>query len=453
MPIINDSPSAPPTPQPNPIKVAPVSYQGVAQDTRYTPLRSLLTHVEGSSWTVSYYSQVLARDNAVAMQNLDRDAVFQQYKHITNFELKVTTPITPPTQDQNVKALTITGQSNVYPCGVIPNEDDIFVAELLNGRSAVFRVTLSEQRSIYEEAGWIIDYILIDWLSDDRLQDLTEKTVEELVYVSDFLTYGQNPLIAKSEYVQLQQLDSLYDEIAKDYFRRFVSNEYRTLLLPGQTFPIYDPFLTKAVLSVFGSQDSQLVKYVRELNVSDDDSLKTPTIWDALIAKKPFRLKTAATKMGLMSSATFTRDPMMDSVRYSGVKYVVYPRDPQRSEDDIRILKDKTLSDWQIQSVSTRETDLGKLITITELPGLPQRDVPGINRFNDYYVFSESFYKNWNVGLSALEIQAKRFLNDYALDIPALLELTLTCSNWGPLDQFYQIPVLLILIRSAIRRM
>jgi hypothetical protein len=454
MPIIEDAPASPSSPKPTPIRVSSNAYQGVATDTRFTPVKSLITHVEGSSWTVEYYSQVLARDNAVSGQNLDRDAVFQQYRHIKNLELKVTQPLTQPNQDSNSKSMALTGQANFYPCGVIPNDNDIFVAELADGRRGLFTLTLSEQRSIYADAGWIVDYTMVGYATDDKLADLKTKTVEDLVYVADFLLYGQNPLISTNEFDQLRQLDAMHDEIVQDYFRRFVSNEYRTLLLPGQTFPIYDPFLTKAILSIFGSENSSLLKNVRELNVSDDDNFKVPTIWDVLVNKKPSRLKNSPMKMGLVTAAAFSRDPAMDSIRYSGVKYVVYPADPERSEDDLRIAKQKPLSDWVVKSTSTRVTDLSKLITIADLPGLPQRDLPSINRNNnEFYVLSEAFYRGLDNGVSAMEVQVRRYLSDRAIDIPALVTMAQTYNSWGPLDQFYQIPILLILIRATIRRM
>jgi hypothetical protein len=452
MPVVNDAPSAPPDPKPSPIKVVAPTYVGVAVDTRYTPKNALLTHVEGSSWTVDYYSQVVARDSALSGQNLDRDAAYQQYKKIVSFELKVTSPLTQ-NQDTATKAITVNGQANVYPCGVIPNEGDMFEADIGDGRSGVFRITSCEQRSIYQGSGWIVDYVLIDYSTPERSADFKEKTVEELIYVKDFLTYGQNPLIASNEYYNLQRLNQLYDEGVQEYFRRFMSNEYRTLVLPGQRYAIYDPFITKALLSVFSGEASTHVKFVRELNVSDDDVLKEPTFWDTLLARKPSRLRETATQMGLVTTASFSRNPMMNSLRYSGMQYIVYPTNPDRSEDDIRAMRQKALSDWEINGTRPLSNALEDLIPITELDGLPQKDVVPINFISTSYVFSPAFYNRYSVGQSALEIQTNRYLNNQALDTAALLRMMDTYSAWPVLDQFYQLPVLLILIRATIRRM
>lgn len=395
---------------------------------------------------------MLGRDSALAGQNLDRDAVYQQYIAILNLELKVTSPLTQ-NQDTTTKQMNVTGQANVYPCGLIPNEGDIFIADIGDGRSGVFHITNSEQRAIYKDTTWLIDYVLIDYASMSRTEDLKEKTVETKVYVADFHLYGQNPLISQNEYQQVQQLEQYYDELVPDYFRRFVSNEYRTLVMPGQTMAVYDPFLTDAVLKAFGSHQNQYVLHVRELNVSDDDNFKAPTLWDAILHRRLNRMRGVATKIGLVTTASFTRNPQMNSIRYSGMRYVVYPVNPIRSEDDIRLMRHRALSDWQIKGTRNQLTNLLDLVPLAELDGLPATDTIPINPIQDFYVFSEAFYNRWTVGQSALEIQTHRYLRNQALDINALIKLAETCSGWTPLDQFYQMPILLMLIRSTIRRM
>lgn len=452
MPIIEDTPDSQPSPKPNPIKTVAPSYKAVAVDTRYQPKTALLTHIEGSSWTVKYFSQVLGRDSALSGQNLDRDAVHQQYIAIVDFELKVTSPLTQ-NQDTTTKQITVNGQANVFPCGVIPNEGDIFIADIGDGRSGVFHITNSEQRTMYEASTWLIDYTLIDYATQARDEDLKEKTVETKVYVNDFHLYGQNPLIGEQQFHQLQQLEMYYDELVPDYFRRFISKEYSTLVMPGQSMPVYDPFLTDAVIKAFGSHRNNRILHVRELNVSDDDNFKAPTLWDAIVYRRPTRMRGVANKIGLVTTASFAHNPQMNSIRYSGMQYVVYPVNPLRSEDDMRLMRNRAISDWKIRGTRSQLTNLLDLIPLTELDGLPATNVVPINPMQDFYVFSEAFYNRWSVGQSALEIQTHRFLHNQALDIQALIKMAESCSSWTPLDQFYQMPVLLMLIRSTVRRM
>lgn len=455
MPLVNDTPSTPPVEVPTPVHITKPSYRGVAVDTKYTPAKSLLTHVEGSSWTVNYYSQVLDSDTALSGQNQDRSAVYQQYRLIQRFEMKVTSPLTQ-SQDQGTGNMTLTGQANLYPSGVIPNNGDMFVADIGDGRQGVFRITSSEQRSIYKDTAYIVDYTLLDYMDAERQADFDSKTVEWLTFVLDFLTTGQNPLVVTSDYIILDKLQRAYTETAREYLRRFVSNEYRTLIMPGQKHSVYDPFLTRAVLKAFDSDDGIQLQKIRELNIGEDDNMFSTTIWDALLSKKRSRLKLAIRKVGLVNSVLFTRDAMMESIRYSGVKFVVYPIDPERSEDDIRSGAHKTISDSNfITPTPNRLTRLLDMITVTELNGFPAMDVTAVNPMTEssYYVLSQAFYERSPVGQSALELCVQNYLDDRAINLPTLLRLAENYTAWPLLEQFYQVPILLMMIRAAIRRM
>ena len=90
MPVVDPIDQAEQIEQPPKVQIAAPQYRGVTVDTRYVPQSALLTHLEGSSWTVNYYSQVLGEDNAVEGQNVTREAIYQQYRLIKGFEFKVT---------------------------------------------------------------------------------------------------------------------------------------------------------------------------------------------------------------------------------------------------------------------------------------------------------------------------------------------------------------------------
>lgn len=454
MPIIEDTPQTPPIKQPVPVQVAAPEYRGVVVDTAYTPATSLLTHIEGASWTVNYYSQVLGLDNALSGQNLDRPAALQQYKRIQHLELKVTTPLNT-SQDQQTKEFSVTGQANVYPCGLIPNEGDHFIADVGDGREALFVITNSEKRSIYKDGAFIVDYSLVSYSDqDNRIQDLNTKVVEDLVYQADFLEHGQRPLITTDEFTLVKKLRAYYAELVDFYFGRFMSRNLRTLLLPGQDYAIYDPYLTHAVLQMFRDEAHPNIKLIRELNVQEDDNYQLPTIWTALLTKRRKALLGAMSKVGIVRANTFSSDPMMNSVRYSGVDYVIYPVDPDKSEDYRRKDGTKGLAGIDINLPTGRLKSLVDILQIDELDGLPSFDAPAINPSQqDTYVFSPNFYQRSNPGQSALELAFQDYLDEKALNLRLLMKLAVSYTSWTPLEQFYQLPFLMVLIRASIRRM
>lgn len=453
MPIVEETPSTPPVEQPNPIRIASPKFLGVTVDTRYEPATSLLTHIEGASWTVNYYSQVLDRDNALSGQNQDRDAVYQQYRLIQGLELKVTTALNQ-SQDTTTMEFKVSGQANVFPCGLTPNPGDMFIADGGDGRELVFEVMHSEQRSIYKDAAFIIDYDALNY-SDTRIDDLNSKVVENLYYEADFLLHGQNPLISLPEKQLLNQLHTRFEEISAFYFERFMSREFRTLLLPGQDFAIYDPFLTKAVLSLFRDSNIPQLKYIRDLNVGQDDRYDSITVWDLLSSKRRNLFKGMVTKVGLANAGSFSIDPMMNSLRYSGVGFAVYPVDGFLSEDTLRLNRCIPLSSTPIKRTASQLRDLFELIYEVSLHGLVHPEMNAVNIVSETsYVFSNAFYANADVGQSALELLVQNYVDEKSYDLNNLMvKLANTYTSWAPLEQFYQLPFLLAIMRSAIRRM
>jgi len=432
-----------------PVIAAP-EYRGVTVDTRYVPSAGLLTHVEGSSWSVNYYSQVLDKDSALAGQNVNRHAIYQQYRLIRGFELKVTSPLTT-SQDTGGRSMIMTGVANVYPF-VIPNEGDMFLADIGDGREGVFKVTITDRKSIFKETVHTVEYQLIDYSTEDKRADLNSKTIQTLIFVKDFLQYGQNPLMQEEEYVLLDELQNNYVGMAAKYFKSFTSNEYKTLLVPGQPIPVYDHFLTNAVMSSFTTYDAPEIRTVRRLNCDGDDVMKTTTIWDVLRNRDKKLLKYAIRQVGLVSARTFEKNPMLEGIYHSGIHYVVYPKDPQLNVDyQIKYLE-KTLATQELADSITQIRRLGDLIVDNEFQGLTLPDTPAIKKVlvDDYYVLSEAFYENEETGKSLLEICVDEYLDYKAPNVKALLALCRTYHAWGQLEKFYYLPVLMLLVKSAI---
>lgn len=450
MPVVHETPDAPPPQKPNIVEIAKPQYQGVVVDTRYVPQSALLTNIEGSSWTVNYYSQVVGSDNDLSGQQVNRDAIYQQYRLIHKLELKVQTPLTQQ-QDQESKQMHVTGTAVTYPF-LIPQEGDMFLADIGDGREGVFRITSTERRTYFKESCFEIQYVLIDYSTEIRRGDLNKKVVLELYFERDFLIHGQNPLLVPQDYADVQVLSRKYFDIMNIYFRMFHSNEYMTMILPGQSQPTYDHFLMKAVNSFFNSWDTPLIRENRVLNVDDNDAMKCFTIWDALMRREKDLLPFINRKVGLLTTAAFTEQPMFEGIRYSGMQYVVYPADQELCIDyEVRRCSPPA-SNLKICTPSSRPGTLAQLLGQKVMAGLPYGDAPLINPVgkDNYYIFSEAFY-NDSEGQSKLELLVRDFLEGRALNRRLLVIFTETFQAWGGLERFYYIPIVLMLIRANIR--
>lgn len=449
MPLVKPTPSAPPVEQPATVRITPPTYKGITVDSRYVPSSSLLTHVDGSSWTVEYYSQVLDSDNAVQGQGLTTSALYQQYRHIRGFELKVTTAL-ESSQDSESNAMSVTGAANIYPF-VIPNVGDVFLADVGDGREGVFQITASTRKTIFKDTCYEVSYELVGYSTEERRADLKAKTVDVLVFVRDFLTSGQNPLIQKDEFAILTELQDRYLSMAARYFRAFISHEFKTLLLPAQAAPVYDAFLMKFVKAVFTTRDAEEVRQLRQLNVDDDASLRAMQILEVLTLKDPLLFKHAAKRMGLMHVRTFTRNPVLEGIRYSGVQYVVYPKDAELSIDEMLYPRTKALSAEVLRNaVSPVAT-----VDVPDLSALPQPTIPLIHAIlsDEYYIFSAAFYNKADTGQSQIELLLHDYLDGKALNTTVLLALCQAQHTWGALERFYYTPIVLLLIKAAVRSM
>lgn len=435
-------------PQIETVRVSTDDYKTAVVDTKWVPRSSILTHIEGSSWVVDYYAQILDTDSNLSGQQYTKNPVYQSYKKIANLELKVKTALNTDQDDAN-KEMNVTGDAVLYP-SIIPNEGDMFVADIGEGKSAVFRVTSSKKNSIFKEACYDIAYVL-DTDNNDKKLDLEQKTSIVYYYHKDYLLNGSNPLILKNEMDTLLNLKKVYDIMLYQYFRRFFSHEFKTLLVPSQLMPTYDSYLTSYVLSMFGTQEAHELAYIRALNMDEDRVAKCDSIWSALKFKDISLLNTAFTKAGLISSLAFSRTPTYNGIRYSGVGAVVYPKNPYVTVDGSYVNSVKTTSS-ELQASSDAATASNVLVRAVNLRKLD--DDLGDNLYpvtvDDYYVLSANFYNNTNTQ-STLETAVTAYINNNQVDADQLYNTAKNFHTWGSLEQFYYLPIVMTLIRSILK--
>lgn len=451
--VVVPKPDAPPELQPHPPQITSPMYRGVTVDTRYIPTNSLLTHVEGSPMTVNYYAQVLDRDSEIAGQNPTRNPVIQQYYLIKGLELRVTQEL-QWTQNEETKQWTATGAANVYPF-LTPNQGDMFLMSLADGREGIMQVTDSKRMSVMKEAIHEISYEFVEF-SDQaqyRIADLNTKSIEQYTYMKDFLQYGQNPVLLDADAANVEELRLAFDSITREYFQEFLSNEFKTLVIPGQAFSTYDHFLTKFMLKFCTTLDAPEIQYCRLLNTDGMDDMKTPTIWDMCLQRNLMIKRLLNERMRMTSTLYFPSDPMMEGVHHSGIQYIVFPENPRQSWDDVRKMRAPVTLAYTLTPVPGIVGRLDDLIVESNLTGLPYPDLPLIKdvTVDDYYVFSEAFYKQDAPNMSKLEAAVWDMLNRKALNLSLLVFYTRTWQTWGALERFYYTPFVLMLIRAQIK--
>lgn len=434
------------------------SYRGVTVDSEYTPVSNLLQHVEGASWSCNYYAQVLNADNELTPQALDRAAPYQQYWLIEQMELKVTGALVVE-QDPEGKSMKATGEATIYPgTGLIPNKYDMFLADIGDGREGLFVVMDSTKKNYLNQSCYVIQYELKGYSEDSSLADLDRKTVKTTRFVKEFLTYGQNPQVLSEDYVQLLDFNKRYRELVSLYLRDFFSIEEQTLLVPGQSLPTYDPFITKAFLSWVSTSDHPYVMKIRLPNVDGDKVMALPTLWDCLNEMNHDLLPTAMQSVSLVDSGHWSGSGFLGGVYFSGILRVVYPSDPRTDVDEAYDQQCTASLGQVMRTGGNRYSDLVRLTPSPYLNGLTyQHDqlpsIPDIVpvTYDTYYVFSQAFYQNTAPLKSNLERLVLAALKGEAMDKTILSRLSQSAMTWENLERFYYIPVLLALLKVASR--
>ncbi len=452
MPVINPTPEHEPQ-IPHPPRIVSPMYRGVTVDTRYIPSSALLTHIEGSSMAVHYYSQVVDNDVDLAGQNPNRNAILQPYRLIKNLELKVTTPLTFA-QIEETRAIGAQGVANVYPF-LVPNVGDMFLTDVGDGREGIFKVTNTVRKSIFKDTCYEINYEFVAFSDTDhfRILDLHKKIVETYVFVKEFLQYGQNPVLLEEEAGLVRDLTYWHADIMRQWFQEFLSNEFKTIMVPGQGFSTHDYFLTKFMLKFATTLDAPEIQYTRLLNVDGVDDMKTPTIWDVCSQRNVALFRMINRRMKLAPCRAFPRNAMMEGVHHSGVQYIVYPDDPRQSWDDVQAMRFPLTLMYSLTPVRGIPGRLEELIVEGDLAGVPYSGRPLIKEVlcDEHYIFSQAFYDNKRGEMSRLEQAVWDMLERKPVSLKLLHFLCETHQTWGSLERFYYTPFILMLIRSQIR--
>lgn len=408
-------------------------YKHSVVSSKLTPMGFLLTMVEGTSLTVDYYSQVLGRDEEPSTFDPYKDGAHQQYVYTKNLEIKLQSELSQSFDPEDQTA-NITGTAVMYPYHR-PNVGDVFIADIGDGQAGLFSITDVERKSMFKQACYEINFVLADYLTPDLESKLKQKTVKETEFVKDFMVYGQNPIIATTDKVKYDNLSDLRDDVLSDWLSEFYSVEFRTILVPNKNTPTYDPFILEMLSKIFNRTDHVLLTDLQRLNVDERNLNYSNDIWDVLIQREAFMLRSAFSKIQVISSKAMLSNPFLHGAYWSGIKALIMPVSNGFYMDDNLGVNCvfRSNESLTLQQVSDANNDL---------PDISDKS----------YVFSHRFYQDTNAkGLSKLEYLVNNYLNFKANDDKEIVRLVNLRHEWSKLERFYFTPVLLILLINEIR--
>ena len=447
-------------------KINTKDYKGIVTDNKQTPLISLIAYIEGMPWQVTYYQQIIGEHNDLKELDASQSSIYQQYNKINNLEIRVDNPLTT-TQDQETSTISSTGTAIIYPF-LTPDVGDIFIASTFDCPLSLFRVTSVERKSFNRLTAYLIEYDLVGFLTkdNDRYKDLENKVIRNYYFNKDRLVAELSPILLTEDHENLLDLNNSYSDMVTYYFRNFYSNNHGTLVIPGQKKPVYDSFLVKYLLAIMSINDAKEIVKIKNISVDEDVYLSQPQLWSCMLNRSNEDLPYLNKYMGLVNIYSFATLPTLPTIRYSGLKYLIYPtinlndldlktKSEILSNIDLNLfynllvdIQPKPISSEKLISAKSPSGDLKDILN--DNTSLLNSEHPLIYPilYDSYYVLSKNFYNNTN-NKSILEKLIFDYLNQAPIDIGNLILLIKQYRHWGLLEQFYYIPLLITLTKMS----
>ncbi len=447
--------------------IQPNDYKGVVNNLKHTPEESLVYYTNGYEWTCDYYSQITNSSNDLKALDPSQSKVYQQYNKIKSFIIKVEDPLSE-SQD-NVNKLMSVGGSGVVTNGIVPEAGDMFIADVGIGKPGLFTITKTDRKSYFTQSVFQIDYTLLGYVESNisRVSDMENKVINTYRYNRLYNNFSEGAIISENSYITQKSLLIYQQEFIDYFFSNFWSHNFSTFIVPKQNFPIYDPFMMIFIRKILNVLDNYKFQECRVLNTNYDCGLAQPVVLTVLVNKQKNLIPVTNKYMGLASTAYYAGNPLLLSIAYSGLAYTVYP---VLKSINPGVLENDPMTFWgysfdgplaNMPSALTGECSglplsehhlQNELITYngTTVAG---KNIPLVKPafFSNTYIFSSDFYKQTGE-YSLLEALVWQYLKDEYIDSKQLNMICDDYINWTAFDQFYYLPVLILLIKYVLRK-
>lgn len=457
MPVLDQPPSLIPDRVDATGNVKGVEQRSALVDTRLTPLQSLLTHIEGSIFVLTYYRQVVGAEDKLKALDLNTDPQYQEYEKIRGFETRLQGDFSFSV-DTETQEKTLTGNTIIYP-SIKPNFGDMFYADTGDGRKSLFTVTEAEPLSWRMQTCYRINFAKVQHDTKEHAENLELKTTRRYTFVKGHVEHGKYPILADERYTTYRLISRTLFTIESEYLRNFFSEVIHGVLVPAQGYVLFDPFINKAVMALLTVRKHALMRRINSFNLENDPAFRMTTIWDSLLMVEPSHLHVCAWRMGAVQKGVMFNSTLQGGLFWSEVDRLFYPLDT-RTDADIQFgIKAKGHA-LKLRRSAAPITDFDRLViekdfrSVETVEDFPEGyETPDIHRvtIDEMYVFSKAFYEQKYEKMSRLERLVWSFLNHEEIDVEILEELMRGSAMWDKLERFYYVPVLIILCTVALR--
>lgn len=419
-------------------------------ETQFTPRSALLTHLSGSRWIVDYYSQVIGTNEELKAFDPNQQTIYQSYRRINRCEILLqgglNTSIDPVSNEAR-----ISGSAVLYP-GLIPNQYDVIIGDIGDGRLGQFTITEPPQRkSYFNDSAYEINFTMSRYY-DKRIEDMLEqRLVKNLFFQRDYLTYGQNPYLIEEDFHYHNNLEKYIASIEDRWVKEFYNKSKKVFLVPGQVDIVYDPYIVSAVMALFTQNNNNLYRQVNVLNVDDWGLNYIDSLWSLLLSRDEFKIHSVFKEAELLSSTQFTSLSQLNSIRYSGVESVVVPKDLDMGYGAGEYGNGGISGSFSCGCNGKRaSTSTINDSAPTEYDGTIGTLLPVVNK-DGYYVLSKAFYEKDFPNMVKFEKLLWDGILKSKVDPSEVFTYFEAYPKWSKIDRFYLGIVLVILMRYSLR--
>ena len=424
------------------------TYQGIVADNNNVPHAALVAYIDGMPWTVDYYGQLLGKHNDLREIDPGQNAAFQQYQKTKALELRVASPLQTSYDSENA-ITTVSGSAHIVH--IVPNVNDYFIANAGSREAGLFRVKSVERKVFNRDSVYLIDYDLVTYANDESelCQDLEAKVVRVYRFSKERLTEGLSPVLREEIFALSTDIAKSYQDTIQHYFRKFFNRTQMTLVVPGQSKSIYDTWLVLFIIAIIDSRIAPELRDMKVISTDHERYLDQGSLWQVLLDRQYDNLEFVHQKTQLAPRTHFNRSSWLKGTAYWNMDYYVYPI---IEDHDVHVKNDPRPQEYAFASLEgqpimetlkwkERNTYTDGVITLPLIKSV---------LVDNYYVLSKAFYEG-DTDLSVLEVLVKDYLKYQTIDLVLLAALVKEYKNWPVLEQFYYGPLLILLMKDAVK--
>lgn len=385
-------------------------------------LDRIMQNIKGNRWTVDYFLQLRDVNDTIGAPDVNTPVSMQKYHRINKLDLIMQSTITQDVIE------SISGEA-IINAGFTPNKFDVFKATLTGGREVLFMLTEVNKRTYNIHEVYVVNFKIFCIVDNkpDNLRvwnNLQQKVMKVYTYDRNYLLDYSAPVILQSDYKKKVELRLVLPTLIDYYFRNFINYEKNVIALPTTASIYTDLFLNRFLESIINQTDHELTSRLSNLSFEIGPNDKIYTIWDVILKRDISLLKIVKTNIDFRYSPYGLNEYINRKMNYLGINFLA-----KEVNDgfDISI---------PYKDISAKRDD--------------DYEEPISGNTKGYYVVSEDFYKQDMVTCGYFEKLLFRYLNNEIINADELDKPLKEYVCWSTKDQFYLIPVLMVLVKYAI---